>query len=79
MAGLDPRLSGLDFPTALGLWLRQPKQPKIVMAGLDPAIHAVPPALKPGICIGGTSWMPGSSPGMTIVVAADSGNTTAFA
>jgi hypothetical protein len=35
----------------------------VVIAGLDPAIHSVTVA---GV-IGGTEWMPGSSPGMTTV------------
>ncbi len=39
---------------------------QIVMAGLDPAIHAVPPMLTSEICTYVTPWMPGSSPGMTI-------------
>jgi hypothetical protein len=37
----------------------------IVMAGLDPAIHAVTraPHCKPALC--GTAWMAGTSPAMT--------------
>jgi len=37
------------------------------MAGLDPAIHAVrQPAFARKTDSGGSAWMPGSSPGMTI-------------
>jgi hypothetical protein len=37
--------------------------PIIVMAGLDPAIHAIAAAAGPR----SGAWMPGSSPGMTIL------------
>jgi hypothetical protein len=38
----------------------------IVMTGLDPVIHAAPFAPSSDICACRTTWMPGSSPGMTI-------------
>ncbi|MET4446341.1 hypothetical protein ABIB75_004629 [Bradyrhizobium sp. GM2.2] len=41
-----------------------------VMAGLDPAIHVEPRESK--------SWMPGSSPGMTIVDVATPSVTNSF-
>jgi len=37
------------------------------MTGLDPVIHAATFVRKPGVCTVGTPWMPGSSPGMTMV------------
>ena len=36
------------------------------MPGLDPGIHAFPIVPKSVICTGGTPWMTGSSPAMTI-------------
>jgi len=38
------------------------------MTGLDPVIHAAPPAPKPEVCAYGTPWMTGSSPAMTILI-----------
>jgi hypothetical protein len=43
-------------------------QLQVVITGLDPVIHAVPLAPTSVICANGTPWMPGSSPGMTIMV-----------
>jgi len=37
------------------------------MTGLDPVIHAVPLVQTLGIRAFGPPWMPGSSPGMTIL------------
>ena len=40
------------------------------MPGLDPGIHASPPgAVVAPIIYGGTAWIPGSSPGMTKLLA----------
>ncbi len=33
------------------------------MAGLDPAIYVLPPALKARVAHGRATWIPGSSPG----------------
>jgi len=38
-----------------------------VMPGLDPGIHGMPLAQTTDFSTGGTAWMPGSSPGMTVV------------
>jgi hypothetical protein len=37
----------------------------LVMAGLVPAIHAVPPAQTSKVLFKGAAWMAGTSPAMT--------------
>jgi hypothetical protein len=37
------------------------------MAGLVPAIHAVPPQEAFGVVVVGSAWMPGTRPAMTLV------------
>jgi len=65
MSGSSPRVSGLDFSKLYGD--SRVNTPKVAMTGLDPIIHAAPLVRSSEFRASGTPWIPGSSPGMTIL------------